>query len=56
MEQEVERLDLEMAREDLATNWTQLQEMAQEKSNLQSRIDQNFAEWEALEEQLARME
>jgi len=53
LEEKIEMLDTEMAKEDLATDWDQLKTLAEEKKAHQTHIDTLFAEWEALENELA---
>ena len=54
LEEKVEHLDSEMAREDLATDWDKLKELAEEKNAHQKQIETLFSEWEILEsEQIA---
>ncbi len=53
LEKEIEHLEREMLREDLTTNWPRLQELSQERSRIQCRIDECFAEWEAIETETA---
>ena len=49
LEDQAIQLTEEMAREDLATDWHHLKELAQEKEGVQNRMDHLFEEWEVLE-------
>ena len=49
LEQETAKLTKEMTREDLATDWNRLEELEQEKTAIQNKIDNLFEEWEMLE-------
>ena len=49
LEEQVGQLAEEMARDDLATDWHRLRELATEKDAVQKKIDRLFAEWEVLE-------
>lgn len=54
LEEKIALLDTEMAREDLATDWDKLKELAEEKNCHQKQIEILFSEWETLEsEQVA---
>ncbi|MDP6041739.1 MAG: ABC-F family ATP-binding cassette domain-containing protein, partial [Candidatus Latescibacteria bacterium] len=52
LEEKAAQLTEEMQREDLATDWNRLDELAQEKTEIQEKIDDLFAEWETLDEAL----
>ncbi|MBT3604299.1 MAG: ABC-F family ATP-binding cassette domain-containing protein [Candidatus Latescibacteria bacterium] len=56
LEEKMQLLDTEMAREDLATDWDKLKELSQEKSSHQAQIEALFSEWESLENELASKE
>lgn len=49
LEDQAGRIVEEMAREDLATDWHRLKEMAREKEEVQNKMDCLFEEWEVLE-------
>ena len=49
LEDQADQIAAEMAREDLATDWHRLKELAQEKEEVQNRMDHLFEEWEILE-------
>ena len=49
LEDQAGQLAEEMVREDLATDWHRLKELAQEKEEIQNRMDRLFEEWEVLE-------
>ena len=49
LEDQADQIAVEMAREDLATDWHRLKELAQEKEEVQNRMDHLFEEWEILE-------
>ena len=49
LEVQVGQIAEEMAREDLATDWHRLKELAQEKEEVQEKMDRLFEEWEVLE-------
>ena len=49
LEDQADHIAVEMAREDLATDWHRLKELAQEKEEVQNRMDHLFEEWEILE-------
>ena len=53
LEKEIEDLDREMSREELAAEWLQLQKISRERSRIQSQIDSCFAQWEAIEAEMA---
>ena len=49
LEEQTDQLTEEMAREDLATDWHRLKELAGEKEEVQEKMDRLFEEWEVLE-------
>ena len=49
LEDEADQIAEEMAREDLATDWHRLKELAGEKEEVQEKMDRLFEEWEVLE-------
>jgi ATP-binding cassette subfamily F protein 3 len=49
LEVELGRVDEEMAREDLQTDWERLQELSRDRSRLQGEIADCFAKWEEVE-------
>ena len=49
LEDQAIQLTEEMAREDLATDWHRLKELAGEKEEVQEKMDRLFEEWEVLE-------
>ncbi len=51
LEDQADQIAEEMAREDLATDWHRLKELAQKKEGIQNRMDHLFEEWEVLEKE-----
>ncbi len=51
LEDQADQIAKEMAREDHATDWHRLKELAQEKEEIQNRMDHLFEEWEVLEKE-----
>lgn len=51
-EMEISKLDTELGREDLATDWTRLQELTDEKTRLQNEVEVRIKEWDDLETSL----
>ena len=49
LEDQTDQIVAEMAREDLATDWHRLKELAREKEEIQKEIERLFEEWEVLE-------
>ena len=49
LEGQTDQIAEEMAREDFATDWHRLKEMAREKEEVQKKMDRLFEEWEVLE-------
>ncbi len=49
LESQTDQIAEEMAREDFATDWHRLKEMAREKEEVQKKMDRLFEEWEVLE-------
>lgn len=49
LEDKVDQIAEEMARDDLATDWHRLREMAREKEGVQKQMERLFEEWEVLE-------
>ena len=49
LEDQADQIAAEMAREDLATDWYRLKELAREKEEIQKKMDRLFGEWEVLE-------
>ncbi len=49
LEGQADQIAEEMAREDFATDWHRLKEMAREKEEVQKKMDRLFEEWEVLE-------
>jgi len=49
LEDQIDQIIEEMAREDLATDWHRLKELAREKEGVQKKMERLFEEWEVLE-------
>ena len=49
LEDQIDQIIEEMAREDLATDWHRLKELAGEKEEVQNKMERLFEEWEVLE-------
>ena len=49
LEDQTDQIAAEMAREDLATDWHRLKELAREKEEVQNKMERLFEEWEVLE-------
>ena len=49
LEDQTDQIAAEMAREDLATDWHRLKELAREKEEIQKEMERLFEEWEVLE-------
>ncbi|MDE2725636.1 MAG: ATP-binding cassette domain-containing protein, partial [Gemmatimonadota bacterium] len=49
LEDQTDQIVAEMAREDLATDWHGLKELAREKEDIQKEMERLFEEWEVLE-------
>ncbi|MCE2431625.1 MAG: ABC-F family ATP-binding cassette domain-containing protein [Candidatus Latescibacteria bacterium] len=49
LEGQADQIAEEMAREDLATDWHRLKELAEEKEEVQNKMNRLFEEWEVLE-------